>query len=236
MSAQIEAAAEAPRAFAQSRSTKTIAAALARAQAAFGSLRPTGEAQVEDEGGRSYRYATLAAILQTVVPALAEHGIAVVQAPAFNGSFVAVTTELVHSSGQWFRSTLHLQPRRGDPQSVGSAITYGRRYGLLAMVGLAPDEAEDDDGAAASGRQAARRPAPAEIPSPDPERSGVIAAAKFRNARCVVAFAQAKAWYDERRDSMSDVDRSAAEDAMREAQLRLSADEAAKHPRDRRAD
>lgn len=96
------------------------------------------------------KYADLAEVVEAVVPALNNNGIAVVQSPGFDGKLVSVTTILIHESGATMTGTLHLNPTKADPQGVGSAITYGRRYALLAMTGAAP---EDDDGNAASQRK-----------------------------------------------------------------------------------
>lgn len=93
------------------------------------------------------RYADLAAVVEAVVPALNKAGVAVIQSPAFDGSQVTITTILAHESGSSLTSALMLKPTKLDPQGVGSAITYARRYALLAMTGAAP---EDDDGNAAS--------------------------------------------------------------------------------------
>lgn len=93
------------------------------------------------------KYADLAGVVEAVVPALNDQGIAVMQFPAFDGEFVSVTTELLHESGASVRSTLKMRPTKADPQGEGSAITYARRYSLLAMTGAAP---EDDDANAAS--------------------------------------------------------------------------------------
>jgi hypothetical protein len=94
------------------------------------------------------KYADLAAVVEAVVPALNAAGIGVLQFPAFDGEMVSVTTTLIHESGSSVTGVLHLRPSKTDPQGVGSASTYGRRYSLLAMTGAAP---EDDDGNAASG-------------------------------------------------------------------------------------
>lgn len=110
------------------------------------------------------KYADLAHVVEAVVPALNNAGVAVIQSPSSDGQLVAVTTVLLHESGASVTSTLHLRPTKPDPQGVGSAITYGRRYALLAMTGAAP---EDDDGNAAS-----QRPAPQVAPqriTPEPE-------------------------------------------------------------------
>lgn len=94
------------------------------------------------------KYADLAGVVEAVVPALNAHGIGVMQFPGSEDGDVLVTTELLHESGASVRSTLRLKPSKNDPQGVGSAVTYARRYSLLAMTGAAP---EDDDGNAASG-------------------------------------------------------------------------------------
>lgn len=94
------------------------------------------------------KYADLSAVVEAVVPALNAAGIGVIQASDFDGDMVTVTTVLLHESGSSVTSSLRLRPSKQDPQGVGSATTYGRRYNLLAMTGAAPD---DDDGAAASG-------------------------------------------------------------------------------------
>lgn len=103
-------------------------------------------------------YATLENVIDTARPALQEAGIAFVQAPGLvvDGS-VEVTTMLVHSSGEWMRSTLHVPLGKKDPQGVGSAITYGCRYSLMAMLGLPPT---DDDAEAAMDRGAANTQTP----------------------------------------------------------------------------
>jgi hypothetical protein len=94
------------------------------------------------------KYADLAQVVEGVVPALNAAGVMVLQCPGFDGEMVAVTTTFLHESGASVTSTLHVRPSKTDAQGVGSAITYARRYALLAMAGGAP---EDDDGNAASG-------------------------------------------------------------------------------------
>lgn len=93
------------------------------------------------------RYADLAVVVEAVIPALNASGIAVIQSPAFDGELVHVSTTLLHESGASVTGTLAMRPTKADPQGVGSAVTYARRYSLLAMTGAAP---EDDDGNAAS--------------------------------------------------------------------------------------
>src|SRR5690606_38775196 len=85
-------------------------------------------------------------------------GVAVIQSPEFDGEMIHVTTMLIHESGAMLEGRFSLRPSKLDPQGVGSALTYARRYALLSMTGAAP---EDDDGASASGpRQDTPRPEP----------------------------------------------------------------------------
>src|ERR1051326_8520154 len=102
------------------------------------------------------KYADLASVWGACRGALTKHGLAVVQAPAARENEVSVATTVLHGSGQWMRSTLTLLAKDASPQAIGSAVTYARRYGLSAMVGVAP---EDDDGNAAQGTTAPPKPA-----------------------------------------------------------------------------
>ena len=109
------------------------------------------------------KYADLSHVIEGVVPALNAAGVAVIQSPTFDGEMVSVQTMFLHESGSSVSSTLHLRPSKSDPQGLGSAITYGRRYALLAMSGAAP---EDDDGNASSGPSARPEPKRTEAPAP----------------------------------------------------------------------
>lgn len=115
-----------------------IAGALAKAQAEV-------EGAAKDRVNPHFKssYATLASVWEACRAALSKNGIAVVQSPVADGSAVTVTTMLAHASGEWMRSALSAAARDATPQSIGSAVTYLRRYGLASMVGVAP---EDDDG------------------------------------------------------------------------------------------
>ena len=121
-----------------------LAAALAPAQAA---IRPATKSAVNPHY-RS-RYADLASVWAACREPLTQHELAVVQLASYDpvSNCVSVTTVLLHSSGEYIKSTLRAPVAKSDAQAVGSAITYCRRYGLAAMVGVAPD---DDDGEAAS--------------------------------------------------------------------------------------
>lgn len=101
------------------------------------------------------KYADLQSCWDAAREALTKNGLSVIQGgppylvlPANNGEVVTVCTRLLHSSGQWIESSLTMKPAKADPQGVGSAVTYARRYALAAILGLVADE--DDDGNAAT--------------------------------------------------------------------------------------
>jgi hypothetical protein len=100
------------------------------------------------------RYATLEAVIETARPGLAKAGLAFLQAPSgFGQGAVEITTILMHgSSGEWIRASYPMPLPKPDPQGVGSAITYGCRYALMAMLGLPP---LDDDAEATKPQQSA---------------------------------------------------------------------------------
>lgn len=93
------------------------------------------------------RYADLAAVLNTVRPVFAKHGLSMVQSTAFDGQLVNVTTVIGHAEGGHVSSVASCVPAKVDAQGIGAATTYLRRYSLSAMCGIAQ---EDDDGQAAA--------------------------------------------------------------------------------------
>ena len=96
------------------------------------------------------KYAPLPDILNLIRPILAKHGLSVVQEATGDGEVVSIITTVFHSSGQWMNlEPLTLKPEKNTPQGSGSAITYGRRYTLTALLGISGEE--DDDGNYSSG-------------------------------------------------------------------------------------
>jgi hypothetical protein len=95
-------------------------------------------------------FASLISVLDAVKPVFAKHGIAIVQLPGMEDGHATVDTMLLHESGEWITGTSGAPLQKNDPQGVGSAITYLRRYSLAALAGIGQ---EDDDGNAASHRQ-----------------------------------------------------------------------------------
>ena len=126
-----------------SESIKNIAAALLKAQAEM----ENAHKNANNPAFRS-KYADLAEILATVKPVLTKHGVTLLQSPGFADGLVTLDTMLMHpDSGEWIRGEWASPISKSDPQGVGSATTYGRRYSLAAICGIAQ---EDDDGSAAS--------------------------------------------------------------------------------------
>lgn len=145
-----------------------IATALAKAQAEMSNPVKDRTAWVYSERTKSeytYNYADLACVLDAVRPALSKHGIALIQTPEvgepqihehgekiWRTARLVITTRLMHGSGQWIESQLDLEINPDDRvQSMGSSISYLRRYALQSIVGISAEE--DDDGASANRRQ-----------------------------------------------------------------------------------
>jgi hypothetical protein len=124
---------------------KQIAAAFVKAQKAFGPALKTST----NPHFRS-KYADLSNCIEAVIGALNDNGIGLMQRTYDCPTGVMVETIFVHESGEVMEcGMLHVPAAKQDPQGYGSALTYARRYSLLAATGLAP---EDDDGNAGSRR------------------------------------------------------------------------------------
>ncbi len=121
-------------------SIKKIATALCKAQGAM-------ENAVKGSQGYGYKYADLASVISAGKEAMKTNGLAISQTMEPNHEVAIVITTLMHDSGQWIRSSVAIKPVKPDPQGMGSAITYARRYGYQAILGLS---AEDDDANTAS--------------------------------------------------------------------------------------
>jgi hypothetical protein len=137
--------------YARSENINELASALAAAQ---GELQnpvkdQTAEVLMKSGGRFKYSYTDLASVLDACRPVLAKNGLAILQPVSVNQNRVVVTSLLAHKSGQWISSDLMMTAAEVTPQAIGSAVTYGRRYGLGPLIGIAAGE--DDDGAEASG-------------------------------------------------------------------------------------
>ena len=162
---------------------KAIAAAFVKAQADFGPALKTNT-----NPHFKSKYAGLDACVEAVIDALHKHGIALLQRTHLCESGVTVETILIHSSGETLSGgLLHVPASKNDPQGYGSALTYARRYSLMATCGIA---AEDDDGNAASkptSYTAPRKPAPRATDEPEKESFDPIIRAPKANGRTAKA-------------------------------------------------
>lgn len=121
-----------------SKNIEKIAEALSSAQSEMGHA-------LKDSQNPFFKstYADLSQVIDVVRPCLSKNAISFIQFPFFDGVTVTVTTRLMHKSGQYLQNQFRLKPKAIDPQSVGSAITYARRYSLSSICGVTQD---DDDG------------------------------------------------------------------------------------------
>jgi hypothetical protein len=125
---------------------KQIASALVKAQREFGPALKTSR-----NPHFKSKYADLSAVVEAVIDGLNNNGIALIQQTHECESGVIVETLLIHESGEQISGgRLHVPASKQDAQGYGSALTYARRYSLMATTGIAP---EDDDGNAASKKQ-----------------------------------------------------------------------------------
>lgn len=108
--------------------------------------------QNKDQSRASYKYdyATLDNILTGTKAARAKHELGVIFAPCVGGP---VTCRIVHGdSGEWMEADLLVQSMQSDPKSIGSAISYAKRYLLVALLGIPVGDDTDDDGTAAGAK------------------------------------------------------------------------------------
>ena len=135
-----------------SESIVKLAVALARAQG-----------EIENAAKKSTnphfrsKYADLAEIVNTARPVLTRHGISLIQIPSYDGQTASVETILLHESGEWLSGISSSPLQKADPQGIGSATTYLRRYAAAAFCFLATQE---DDANAATGQNRQPKPEP----------------------------------------------------------------------------
>ncbi len=142
-----------------------LAAALAKAQGQFAPASKDAENGAFKQGNKASKYADIAAVWEAVRKPLSDNGLAVMQQASRQEGGVAITTQIMHSSGQWMRcEPLVIPMSKPDAHGVGSATTYGRRFSLCAVLGIVADA--DDDGNEAVGKGPSN--ANSEISAPPP--------------------------------------------------------------------
>jgi hypothetical protein len=122
----------------KSESIKELATALNKFQAEC-----SGAKKDADNPFFGSKYANLEAVINCAKSALDNNGLAVSQFPIMDQGYCGVETILMHSSGEWISNKLLLACKKQDPQAMGSAITYARRYSYQSVLGI---PSEDDDG------------------------------------------------------------------------------------------
>lgn len=143
---------ETPPTWKMSESIANLVTALAEAQLEFLPIH-----KKETNPAFHAKYVGLSTVIAATQKPLAKNGLVVMQFTRSqfgedDAKMITITTMLAHATGEWIATDLQLPAmmrERFDSQAVGSAITYGRRYGLLAILGVAADE--DDDGNSAAG-------------------------------------------------------------------------------------
>jgi len=128
-----------------STSIKEIATALCKFQGEVEKIKKT-----ETNPFFKSKYADLSAILDVIRQPLSQNGLSFVQFPEASHGLCSM---LMHTSGEWMRGTYDMTPTKSDPQGLGSAITYQRRYALGAILGLNIDNDDDANAASATPKQ-----------------------------------------------------------------------------------
>lgn len=111
------------------------------------------------------KYADLPAIQAAANPVLARHELSIVQSPGqatmMSENIICLTlvTRLIHVSGEWMEQEQHIPMAKADPQGAGSAITYGRRYAIAALLNMTVDKDDDAEGAMGRARASQVKPA-----------------------------------------------------------------------------
>ena len=168
-----------------SETIEQISSAFVKAQADLSGIRKDGKNPFF-----SSKYITLDAILEYVRPILTANGIALIQTNESYGvteyaeiNRLTVSSRLLHKSGEWIENSVTLPviariDRSGkelplDAQSLGSALTYARRYGLTALLGINA-ETDDDGNSASRTERFANKPAPAPKPVAEPAQLSAV--------------------------------------------------------------
>jgi hypothetical protein len=121
-----------------------LATALSKAQSEI-----KGAAKTSQNPFFKSSYADLQEVWDACREPLTQNGLSVIQTTIVQEGMVQLETTLLHSSGQWITSFYPLRPTKDDPQGMGSAFSYARRYCLAAIVGVYQ---KDDDAESATKR------------------------------------------------------------------------------------
>lgn len=124
-----------------SESIKALMTAIQAVQQQAGTVQKASQGQV---GSRNYKYAGLKEVWTVVAPLLRQNDLVITQSPSIGDRGHVFSTTIYHTkSGEWMTEQMPLILQKDDPQGIGSAITYYRRYMILSMFGLIPDDDTD---------------------------------------------------------------------------------------------
>lgn len=125
-----------------SESVTNIMDAIHKVQQNADPVKKNADGQV---GQGKFRYANLVSTWGTVKDLLKSNGLTIVQSPTMGDHNVGqqFQTTIYHSSGEWVKETMQMALQREDPQALGAAISYYRRYMVTSMLGLIPDDDND---------------------------------------------------------------------------------------------
>jgi len=138
------------------------------------------------------KYATLGAITEATRPHLAKHGLGFMQWMSNRDGYQLIVTRIMHTSGQWMEDDGYiLNPTKNDPQGMGSAVTYARRYTLGASLGIITED--DDDGNRASEPVPAKKPA---YTKPEPDWFNDLGELNDKGKAAAKAIAGGMTWAD----------------------------------------
>ena len=178
----------------KSEQIEQLAAALCKAQAEMAGAKKTAKNPFFKSN-----YANLEEVIHCIRQPFADNGLSFMQFPLAEEDRAGVETIILHSSGEWISNKLMLKCSKVDPQGMGSAITYARRYGLQAAVGL---PSEDDDGNAATGAPKAKA-AQGITETQKTNIMSLITKAKFQAEHIVKAINWASSGATEKLDDLS---------------------------------
>ena len=155
----IEEMEEAPQApsnqqFSMSNDISKLTESLSKAQSEFPVIERSELVDFTHNGKRTnYSYADLATFVSAIKKPLADNKLSILHDCRTTPGGCSASTLLIHASGQWIKSApITIRPSDAKPQTIGSALTYARRYSLTSFLGLASQE-EDDDAAKAGNRE-----------------------------------------------------------------------------------
>lgn len=175
----------------QSEEINELAEALSKAQGLI-------EGAAKDSKNPFFKssYADLHSVIACAKEPLSSNGLSVVQPTQIIDGQLCLVTMLIHKSGQWLKSIMPLVLAKQDPQSVGSAITYYRRYNYCSLVGIS---SIDDDGNAAMDRKDVGEKVQPKAPSAPTINDLVLAMAKGGDLIKQATVAEYVKWLSEQR-------------------------------------